>query len=365
MNRRVIIGGGGTGGHVFPAISIADALVEADPEINILFVGAEGKIEMEKVPEAGYRIIGIPVTGFRRKFSPEIFSFLYRLVKSMILSKKIINDFNPHVAVGVGGYASGPILRAALVRGVPVLLQEQNSYPGVTNRILAKSASKVCVAFDGMEQYFPAGKIVLTGNPVRKEIAEMKACRDEALEYFGLSDKKQTILILGGSLGAGTINKSVMNILPGIPENVQMIWQTGKSYYIRAKEKKAETGASGIIVTDFLTRMDLAYMAADIIISRAGAGTISELAIAGKPVILVPSPNVAEDHQTKNALSLVNKNSAVLVKDSDAERILMNEAFCLLADPGKRQILSENIKKLAIPDSAKRIAKVIMEIIRA
>lgn len=358
----MIIGGGGTGGHIFPAIAIADALREADPDISILFVGAEDKIEMEKVPAAGYRITGIPVTGFQRKFSLKIFVFLFRLIRSMRKSKKIIRDFKPDVAVGVGGYASGPVMRAARLKGIPVIIQEQNSYPGITNRMLSKSADRICVAYEGMEKYFPENRIILTGNPVRKEIQMIKPARKEGLDYFGLSEKKETLLVLGGSLGAETINRCIINGISEIPENVQMIWQSGKNYFREAKEKKMEAFAANIIVTDFIIRMDMAYIAADIIISRAGAGTISELAIVGKPVILVPSPNVADDHQTKNALSLVNKDAAIMVSDKDAGLSLMKEAVSLIVDKNKRRILSENIKKLAVPDSADQIAKEVLKL---
>jgi UDP-N-acetylglucosamine--N-acetylmuramyl-(pentapeptide) pyrophosphoryl-undecaprenol N-acetylglucosamine transferase len=364
MGRKVIIGGGGTGGHVFPAISIADALKEASPGIEILFVGAIDRIEMQKVPEAGYKIIGLPITGLKRKFSLEIFGLIYRLIKSMKISIKIIRDFRPDVAVGVGGYASGPIIRAAALRGVPVLIQEQNSYAGITNKILAGLAVRIFVAYDGMEKYFPADKILLTGNPVRKDILTLKAGKDESLRFFNLSGQNRTILVLGGSLGAGTINRCIMNGLGEIPENIQLIWQTGRNYYSRAVENAPVTPGSRVFITAFINRMDMAYSAADIIISRSGAGTISELAVVGKPVILVPSPNVAEDHQTKNALSLVQKNAAVLVHDRDAESSLLKEAIMLLNDEKRREELSENIKKLAISDSAERIAREILKMIR-
>ncbi len=364
MNKRVIIGGGGTGGHIFPAISIANALRKADPGISILFVGAMDKIEMVKVPEAGYKIIGLPVNGFQRKISLRIFIFLFKLLKSMYLSKKIIKDFNPDVAVGVGGYASGPILRAASVKNIPIVLQEQNSYAGYTNRILSKSAVKICVAYAEMEKFFPAHKIILTGNPVRQEIAYMKTSPKEGKTYFGLSDNKETILVLGGSLGAKTINESVWNNIANIPENIQIIWQTGSEFFQKAESTKSKLKSGSIYVTDFIARMDMAYTVADLIISRAGAVTISELSIVGKPVILVPSPNVAEDHQTLNALSLVKQNAAILIRDNEAKAKLMQEAYTLINDRNKRNLLSRNLKTLAIPDSAERIAKEILELIK-
>jgi UDP-N-acetylglucosamine--N-acetylmuramyl-(pentapeptide) pyrophosphoryl-undecaprenol N-acetylglucosamine transferase len=363
MSNRVIIGGGGTGGHIFPAISIANALRLADKEIEILFVGALNKIEMEKVPEAGYKIIGLPVAGFQRKLSLKSISFFLKLWQSMRISKKIITEFKPDVAVGVGGYASGPILKTAARMKIPIVIQEQNSYAGITNKILAKSAAKICVAYDGMERFFPAANIIMTGNPVRNDI--INPCRDKdfALKHFGLDPAKQTILIIGGSLGARTINNCIKASLLTIPDNVQLLWQCGKLYF---KEMKAALDASGkknIVLKEFIREMDLAFCSADVIISRAGAGTISELAIVGKPVILVPSPNVAEDHQTQNALSLVNKGAAFLVKDSEAYEKLLEQALSLLKNNNEKKKLSENLKKLAIPDSADRIANEILKLI--
>jgi UDP-N-acetylglucosamine--N-acetylmuramyl-(pentapeptide) pyrophosphoryl-undecaprenol N-acetylglucosamine transferase len=363
MSKRVIIGGGGTGGHVFPAISIANALLTADKEIEILFVGALNKIEMEKVPEAGYKIIGLPVEGFRRKLSLKSLGFFVKLWKSIQISKKIILDFKPDVAVGVGGYASGPILREAVRKNIPIVIQEQNSYAGVTNRILANTARTICVAYNGMEKFFPAGKIILTGNPVRKDILNMSLDKDQALKYFGLDPAKQTILILGGSLGARTINNSIISSLEIIPDDVQLLWQCGKLYFQEMKEKLGSGRKKNIVLKEFIKEMDMAFCAADVIISRAGAGTLSELAIVGKPVILVPSPNVAEDHQTKNALSLVNKNAGVLVKDSEASENLMSSALSLLKNKVEMKKLSANLKKLAIPDSAERIANEILKLI--
>ena len=361
MIKKVIIGGGGTGGHVFPAISIANALRLLSPEIDILFVGALGKLEMIKVPEAGYKIIGLPVIGLQRKFSLKIFSFFLMLRRSMSLSRSIIKEFKPDVAIGVGGYASGPILKVASRNKIPIYIQEQNSYAGITNRLLARSAKKIFVAYEGMDKYFPADRVIITGNPVRQDLINVKVDKTECIEYFGLANKKETILILGGSLGAGTINKSVFSVLDKVPSNMQLLWQTGKYYFDEAVKRRDQSGAENVFVVDFINRMDLAYNVADIIISRAGAGTISELAIVGKPVILIPSPNVAEDHQTHNALALKNKNAAILVRDVDAEKSLFDEAFNLVNDKNNREILSDNLKLMAIPDSANRIAFEILE----
>jgi UDP-N-acetylglucosamine--N-acetylmuramyl-(pentapeptide) pyrophosphoryl-undecaprenol N-acetylglucosamine transferase len=322
---------------------------------------------MEKVPEAGYQIIGLPVEGFQRKLSLKVFSFLVKLWKSMQISKKIIKDYRPDVAVGVGGYASGPILRAAIAKGIPVVIQEQNSYAGITNRILAKSAAKICVAYQGMEKFFPADRIVMTGNPVRTEI-QMLTSRDkneEALEYFGLDKKRKVILILGGSLGARTINHSIMARLDLLlQEEIQLLWQCGKSYYSTLSGFLNTAGTSGILLLDFISRMDLAYAAADLIISRAGAITVSELCHVGKPVILVPSPNVVEDHQTKNALALVRKNAAVHISDPEAEDKMIPCALDILKDAGKANELAANIRTLAVMDSAGKIADEIIGLIQ-
>jgi UDP-N-acetylglucosamine--N-acetylmuramyl-(pentapeptide) pyrophosphoryl-undecaprenol N-acetylglucosamine transferase len=363
MSKRVIIGGGGTGGHIFPAISIANALRSVDKDIEILFVGALNKIEMEKVPEAGYKIIGLPVAGFQRKLTLKNISFFFRLWQSMRMSKKIINEFKPDVAVGVGGYASGPILKTAARKGIPIVIQEQNSYAGVTNRILAKSASKICVAYDGMVRFFPVEKIILTGNPVRRDIVSMTALKEPSLLHFGLDPKKQTILILGGSLGARTINNSIAASFSRIPDDVQILWQCGKLYFKEMNARLDESGKKNIVLKEFIREMDQAFAAADVIISRAGAGTLSELAIVGKPVILVPSPNVAEDHQTQNALSLVNKNAGIMVKDIDSHEKLIDTAISLVRNPEQRNELSANLKNLAITDSADRIAQEILKLI--
>ncbi len=362
-NSRIIIGGGGTGGHVFPAISIAGAIRAMHPGTEILFVGAENKIEMEKVPEAGFEIIGLPVAGFHRKKLWKNAAFFSRLIRSARKSARIIEDFRPDMAVGVGGYASGPILRAAANRNIPVVIQEQNSYAGVTNKILARKAKKIFVAYDGMEKYFPAGKIVFTGNPVRQGILGCREKREEGLKAFGLDPTKKTVLVIGGSLGARTINRSIEKHLGRFGKDIQLIWQTGKIYYDEVKQLANGGKAGGIIIVPFIREMDLAFGVADVIISRAGAGTISELAVAGKPVILVPSPNVAEDHQTKNALALVHKKAAIHVPDDQAADRLVEECLALLNDEEKMNELSTNILKLAVPDAARRIAEEIFKLL--
>jgi len=364
MSKNIIISGGGTGGHVFPAISIANAIKEIDPECAILFVGAQGKIEMEKVPAAGYKIIGLPVAGLQRKLTVKNLTFIFKLVRSLKISKNIINEFKPDVVVGVGGYASGPVLFIANRKRIPTVIQEQNSYAGLTNKILAKKSKVICVAYEGMEKYFPKEKIILTGNPVRQDLLNKITNRDEALSYFNLKNKK-TIVIIGGSLGAGTINKSVIKDLQKIGDsNCQVLWQTGRYYYKDVLKAYEDSGVNNIKVLDFVTRMDLAYACADVIISRAGAGTISELCLVGKPVILVPSPNVAEDHQTKNALALVNKNAAILIRDTDAVENLIDNALILINDEAKKSELSIHISKLALKDSAKNIAVEVLKLIQ-
>ena len=360
---KVLISGGGTGGHIFPAVSIANALREKYPDCEILFVGAESRMEMERVPAAGYNIVGLPIRGFDRKHILKNVSVLIDLFKSMRKAKKIIKDFQPDVAVGVGGYASGAAMKVAARMGVPVLLQEQNGFAGVTNKLLKNDAKKICVAYEGMEKFFPAEKIVLTGNPVRQNLAG--GDKTEALKEFGFSADKKVLLIIGGSLGARTINNSVIAHLSEIAESgVQVLWQTGKGY-IEAARKAAETFMSErLVVTDFVGRMDLAYAMADLVISRAGASSISELCLLGKPSILVPSPNVAEDHQTHNAMALVNKDAAVLVKDVDADKDLISTALTLINDEAKLNELSNNTKKLAQFDSANRIADEVVNLIK-
>ena len=357
-NIRIIISGGGTGGHIFPAVSIANALKEQHPDIEILFVGAEGRMEMQRVPAAGYKIIGLPVAGFDRKHLWKNIGVLIKLVRSQIKARQIIKDFKPHAAVGVGGYASGPTLKVAGMMGIPTLIQEQNSYAGVTNKLLAKKACKICVAYEGMERFFDKEKIILTGNPVRQGLLTQAISKEEAIRKFGLDPQKKTILIVGGSLGARTINNCVMHGLEKIKNSgVQFIWQTGKFYIDEAKATVAKVGNLPMLhTTDFISDMAAAYSAADLVISRAGAGSISEFCLLQKPVILVPSPNVAEDHQTKNALALVNKDAALFVKDMEAEQKLLDLAIQTVQQPDTLTKLSTNIAKLAFKDSANVIA---------
>jgi UDP-N-acetylglucosamine--N-acetylmuramyl-(pentapeptide) pyrophosphoryl-undecaprenol N-acetylglucosamine transferase len=363
---KVIVSGGGTGGHIFPAISIANELMERLPETEILFVGALGKMEMERVPAAGYRIIGLPVMGFPRKPSLKSLLFFLKLFQSMRLARKVIADFKPDVAIGVGGFASGPVLNAAARSGVPTVLQEQNSYAGVTNKLLSSKVNKICVAYPNMERYFPKKKIVLTGNPVRKNLIEAVVNKSEAYEYFNLYDGEPVVLIIGGSLGARTINESVMANLQLIRQTeVQVIWQTGSFYYREMLERLGTSGPENLFPMEFVSRMDLAYAVADVVISRAGAGTISELCLLAKPCILVPSPNVAEDHQTKNAMALVENHAALLIKDTDSKAELLKETFSLLADKTRMKSLSENIKKLGRPNAAKDIVDVILEVVKS
>lgn len=363
---RIIISGGGTGGHIFPAVSIANAIRTKYPEAKILFVGALGRMEMQRVPAAGYEIVGLPISGFNRKNMLKNVVVLYRIWKSQQMAKKIIRKFNPMAAVGVGGYASGPMLNQCTKMGIPCLIQEQNSYAGVTNKILSKKVDRICVAYDGMERFFPADKIVKTGNPVRQALLDTKLTKAEALKSFGLSEDKKTILIVGGSLGARTVNESVLQNLDMIKESgVQFIWQTGKYYNasIMAELKQRGTVPS-LHVTDFISDMGAAYKAADLVISRAGASSISEFCLIGKPVILVPSPNVAEDHQTKNAMALVNKNAALYVKDADAPAEVVKLALQTVKDDARLKELSENILKLALPDSADIIANEVVKLAR-
>ncbi|MDR3328956.1 MAG: undecaprenyldiphospho-muramoylpentapeptide beta-N-acetylglucosaminyltransferase [Prevotellaceae bacterium] len=362
---RVIISGGGTGGHVFPAIAIANALKLADGNAEILFVGAEGRMEMEKVPAAGYRILGLPVVGIQRKLlSLRNLSVPLKLLRSMRRAAKIVSDFKPDVAVGVGGYASAPILRVAQKRGIPTLIQEQNSYAGLTNKLLAKRAKTVCVAYEGMERFFPERKLVFTGNPVRQDLENVAQLRNEALAHFGLTQGKQTVLVIGGSLGARTVNMSVMRHIADVvaAAGVQLLWQVGKHYEQDVRQQLARYDCSNIKMLSFIQRMDYAYAAADVVITRAGAATISELCIVKKPCILVPSPNVAEDHQTANAMALVQKNAAILVHDDEAEATLIPTALRLVGDAKGRQALSRSIGKLAAADAASRIAKEVIQL---
>ncbi len=356
---RVIISGGGTGGHIFPAVSIADALKRKYPEMEILFVGAEGRMEMQRVPAAGYRIVGLPICGLDRKNLFKNFSVAFKFIKSGWMARKIIKEFRPHVAVGVGGYASGPTLKAASIMGIPTLIQEQNSYAGVTNKMLAKGAQRICVAYERMERFFPKEKIMLTGNPIRQGLATTTITRKEGICTFGLDPAKPTVLIVGGSLGARTMNESVLKHLDLVKQSgVQFIWQTGKFYYKDILEQLNRYEQLPMLyVTDFISKMEEAYAAADLVISRAGAGSISEFCVLKKPVILVPSPNVAEDHQTQNALALVNKGAALYVKDIDAPDTLLNQAIETVKDADLLKKLSKNIATLAFTDSAEVIAE--------
>jgi len=365
MHKRVIISGGGTGGHVFPAISIANALRKLEPDIEILFVGAEGRLEMEKVPAEGYNIVGLPVVGLNRKNPLKNINVFIKYIKSLKIASRILKDFKPDVVVGVGGYASVSVLMRASALKIPVVIQEQNSFAGVANRMLAKKASVICVAYDGMEKYFPASKIIKTGNPVRLKSDNIRNNKEEALKYFGISGKEPVILVLGGSLGAGSINKCLAeNIEKIIASNIKWIWQTGKYYFENVNALVSVTQAWNVVVMAFIDRMDLAYSVSDIIVSRAGAGTISELCIAGKPVVLIPSPNVAEDHQTKNAMALAARDAAIVIKDNEVAGRLLPEIFSLINDEEKRKRLSENIKNLAMIDSDIMIAREILKLMR-
>lgn len=367
MGHKVIISGGGTGGHVFPAIAIANALRRIEPEIEILFVGANGRMEMERVPEAGYEIIGLDIQGIDRSSLWKNLALPFKLIGSFMKARKIIRDFEADVAVGVGGFASGPLLMAANDRGLPTLIQEQNSYAGVTNKGLGKKAKKICVAYEGMDKFFPAEKIILTGNPIRRDSVAIEGKREFALQIFGLQPHKKTVLIIGGSLGAKQMNGYVLDVIHelGEKDDVQFIWQTGKTYYedMERMLKLDQLIPGNVKVFPFLERMDLAYAAADLIISRAGAGTISELCVVGKPLILIPSPNVAEDHQTKNAQALVAKNAAVMISEADARGTMMYVALELLADEAKCASLSTEIKKMAMPDADEVIAREVLKLL--
>jgi UDP-N-acetylglucosamine--N-acetylmuramyl-(pentapeptide) pyrophosphoryl-undecaprenol N-acetylglucosamine transferase len=361
---KVIISGGGTGGHIYPAIAIANALKEINPAIEILFVGAEGKMEMEKVPKAGYEIIGLPIAGINRSSILANLSFPAKLISSLSKARQVVKDFQPDVAVGVGGYASGPLLLMASWMDVPYLIQEQNSYAGVTNKFLAKKAQKICVAYPKMEQFFPASKIQMTGNPVRKDILDVASKRQQALAHFGLQAHKQTVLVIGGSQGARTINESIDGGLTTLVNaGYQVVWQTGKLYIDRARTT-ADVFKGKVFVSDFIYEMDLAYAVADIVVSRAGALSVSELCLAGKPSILVPLPTAAEDHQTMNALSLVNNDAAILVKDIHAREELVKATIALLQNQAKQQELATNILKLAKPEAAHEIATQVLQLIK-
>ncbi|WP_315361298.1 undecaprenyldiphospho-muramoylpentapeptide beta-N-acetylglucosaminyltransferase [Prevotella histicola] len=362
---RIIISGGGTGGHIFPAVSIANAIKAKHPNAKILFVGAEGRMEMQRVPAAGYEIKGLPIKGFDRAHKLKNFKVLFKLWKSLRMARQIIKDFKPQVAVGVGGYASGATLYECAKMGIPCLIQEQNSYAGVTNKLLSKRVAKICVAYEGMERFFPANKIIMTGNPVRQNVLKTNLSIEEARKSFGLDPNKKTILLVGGSLGARTINRSVIEHLNLIHDSeVQFIWQTGKYYYQKISDSMKGKELPNLKVMDFISDMGAAYKAADLIISRAGASSISEFQIIGKPVILIPSPNVAEDHQTKNAMALVNKQAAIYVKDAEAPDTLLPLALKVIADDSKLKNLSENVKKMGLKNSADIIADEVLKLIK-
>lgn len=361
--KRVIISGGGTGGHIFPAVAIADELKRQFNDVDILFIGAEGKMEMEKVPQAGYKIIGLPIAGLQRKLTLKNLALPFKIIKSMLMARKTLKNFRPDVVIGVGGYASGPTLKAAGMLGIPTLVQEQNSFAGKTNMLLAKSAKKLCVAYDGMDKFFPKDKIVLTGNPVRLEVTEIEGKQTDAYHFFRLDATKPVVLVIGGSLGAKTLNES---FLVGIERfqkmGVQVLWQCGKLYYDSIMERLKGKDLTGIHITQFISRMDFAYSIADVIVSRAGALSVSELCLIKKPTILVPSPNVAEDHQTHNAMSLVSKNAAILVKDVDAGATLVNTAIELIGNKVLQEDLKVNIAKLGKPNATRDIVEEIKKI---
>lgn len=360
---RIIVSGGGTGGHIFPALSIADAIKRKHPTAKILFVGADNRMEMQRVPDAGYEIVGLPIAGFDRKNLLKNIKVLWLILKSQRMAKKIIKDFAPQVAVGVGGYASGPTLKMAASMNIPTLIQEQNSYAGVTNKILAKKAKVICVAYDGMERFFPHEKIKLTGNPVRKSLIDMRSNRSEALKRMGLEEGKKCVLIVGGSLGARSINESIMAQIELIRANsdIQFVWQTGKLYFEEMKQRVAAAGKpDNLTVTDFVSNMADALSAANLVVSRAGAGSISEFALLDKAVILVPSPNVSEDHQTKNAMALVEKDAAIYVADAKAKEELVAKAIETVNDDTKIASLEENIEKMGRPNAAEEIAEEVM-----
>lgn len=362
---RIIISGGGTGGHIFPALSIADAIRAKHPDAKILFVGADNRMEMQRVPDAGYDIIGLPIAGFDRKNLFKNFKVLWKIFKSQRMAKKIIKEFAPQAAVGVGGYASGPTLKMAASMGIPTLIQEQNSYAGVTNKILSKGARMICVAYDGMERFFPHDRIKFTGNPVRKNLLDMRGSRKEAMKEMGLDENKKCVLIVGGSLGARSINEGIIANIEKIRENqdIQVVWQTGKLYFEEMKARAAEAGKpENLTITDFVSDMANALSAADLVVSRAGAGSISEFALLGKAVILVPSPNVSEDHQTKNAMALVDKDAAIYVADANVKEELIEKAIETVRDEMKISLLEANIVKMGKPNAASEIADEVLKL---
>lgn len=361
--KRFIISGGGTGGHIFPAIAIANAIKELDPSSEILFVGAKGKMEMEKVPAAGYRIEGLWISGIQRKLTLDNLAFPFKLISSLWKSRRIIKKFKPDAVIGVGGFASGPLLYEATALKIPTLIQEQNSYPGITNRILAKRVKRICVAYEGMESYFPSDRILFTGNPVRKDILSLEGKRDEAFRFFGLEPGRTTVLIVGGSQGALSINRCILNNIEKLDDSgLQVLWQTGKSFYEQARVVIENQNIKHIKVFDFIPKMDLAYSVGDIVVSRAGASAVSELALVKKPCILIPFPFAAEDHQTKNASALVQKEAAILITDKKVEEDLVPELLKLASDQNAQQKLKNNISGLGMPDSAIVIAKEIFKL---
>lgn len=363
---NVIISGGGTGGHIFPAIAIANALKEKYNGVNILFVGALGKMEMEKVPAAGYKIVGLNISGLQRKSLLKNLSFPFKLFSSIQKSRRIIKEFKPHAVVGVGGFASGPLLYAATQMGIPALIQEQNSYPGITNKWLAKKVKRICVAYEGMDKYFPKEKIILTGNPVRQDIKNLSSKRERGMEFFGLDRNKKTVLVIGGSLGARSINEGIKNFLHEFKNHdTQLVWQTGVSYKSIAEQAAVETGNPAIKVFDFISQMDYAYAVADVVVSRAGASSVSELCVVDKAAILIPYPFAAEDHQTSNAQALVTHHAAILIADAEVKNKLKDTLFDLLVNDEKRKKLEENIVRLAFRDAAEVIASEVASIAKS
>lgn len=362
---KVILSGGGTGGHIFPAVAIANEIKKRVPDADILFVGARGRMEMEKVPAAGYKIVGLWISGLQRKLTLSNLSFPFKVISSLIRARKILRAFQPHVVIGTGGYASGPMLRVASSRGIPTLIHESNSYPGITNRLLAKKVSVICAGYEGMEKYFPKGKLKYTGNPVRQDITGIEMKRAEGLKTFGYSGNKKIVLVVGGSLGAKGINEAVgagLDVFAG--NNIELLWQTGKVYIETARRQAEPFANRNIRAVDFITKMDLAYAIADVVISRAGAGAVAELCMIKKPSILVPLPTAAEDHQTQNALSLVNRNAAILVKDGEAKTRLVQETIALLNNEARQKELSENVGRLAMPRATETIADEVFKLIR-
>lgn len=360
-----MISGGGTGGHIYPAIAIANAWYEKHPDSEVLFVGAEGKMEMQKVPEAGYAIVGLKVAGLQRKLTLGNLSFPFKLLDSLKKSRRLIKNFKPHAVVGVGGYASGPLLYMAQRKRIPTLIQEQNSYAGMTNKLLAKRAKAICVAYPDMDKFFPKGKISYTGNPVRKDILSLEGKKEQAFLHFGLQPKRPVVLVLGGSLGARTINHAVLHHMREMESlGYQVLWQTGKHYIREMAEALEKSGLKHVHALEYIREMDLAYSAADLVVSRAGALSVSELSLVGKAVIFIPSPNVVEDHQTKNAMTFVKHRAASLLKDSEAVEGLLEEVKVLMNDPAARNLLGDNIKKLAKPEAAKEIISVLERLIK-